>query len=265
MKRFFWYAAAVASIMVLTSCLEGGSNSRTGTTVGVVRFDSKTMKNVLDNPVGYGPFYSPSFSTVNEGACIIAAYELNLDAAENASSVVKKNGYYTVNVTNKAELDKYTIMRFSDTGAPDTAKIMEKEVPLLNPNYQVSGYVNGCLFVSHTLKQPVDQKNYWFLSYDAEHRMKEENGVRIYDVFLRAKVKTAGTKSEQNVSVLNAYYVKDYIESAAREEKGKGNSAFYLRFNYVSSVKDSVLTWSKGEKVQMPVSVVLGGMNNTGK
>ncbi|MGP1420282.1 MAG: hypothetical protein ACTTKI_01660 [Tannerella sp.] len=249
MRQFSWCAAALAATVMLTSCLDGGSNSQSGTTVGVVRLDTKTMKHVLDNSTPIGPFYSPSFKNVKEGACIIASFDLNYDAPENASNVVKTNGYYTVVVREKAELDQYMIMKFTDTGAPDTAKMLEKEVALANPNYQILGYVKGYLFVGHALKQPEDQRNYWFLTYNADNMVKEESGERIYDVFLRAKVKTPGTKSEKDMMVANAYQIKDYLETAAREEQSKGNTRFYLRFNYASSVKDGKLTWAKGEKV----------------
>lgn len=252
MKQFSWCAAALAATVMLTSCLDGGSNSQSGTTVGVVRLDTKTMKHVLDHStpiVPYSPFYSPHFNNVKEGACFWVYYDLNLDAPENASNVVKTNGYYTVTVREKAELDQYAIMKFTDTGAPDTAKMLEKEVALANPNYQIMGYVKGYLFVGHALKQPTDQKNYWFLTYNADNMVKEEGGERIYDVFLRAKVKTPGTKSETDMMVANAYQIKDYLETAARDEQSKGNTRFYLRFNYASSVKDGKLTWAKGEKV----------------
>lgn len=254
MKQFSWCAVALAATVTLTSCLDGGSNSQSGTTVGVVRLDTKAMKHVLDNATPIGPFYSPHFKNVKGGACIVASFDLNYDAPENASNVVKTNGYYTVVVREKAELDQYTIMKFTDTGAPDTAKMLEKEVAIENPCVKnpylpLPSYVKGYLFVGHALKQPVDQKNYWFLTYNADNMVKEEGGERIYDVFVRAKVKTPGTKSETDMMVANAYQIKDYLETAARSEQSKGNTRFYLRFNYASSVKDGKLKWAKGEKV----------------
>ena len=47
--------------------------------------------------------------------------------------------------------------------------------------------------------------------------VKEEGGERIYDVFVRAKVKTPGTKSETDMMVANTYQIKDYLETAARK------------------------------------------------
>lgn len=249
MKRICYYAVAMTAMMMLVSCLKGGSNSMKGTTVGVIRVDSKTNKKVLDNPLGYGPFYSIAFQDLKENACVIVAYELNQDEAENASNIVKKNGYYTIHVKDKAELDRYMLRKFSDPETPDTAKILEKEVPILNPNYQLFGYVNGYMFVGHVLKQPADQKYDWFLSYNPENMVKEEAGDRIYDVFLRSQIKVPSKKSETDMMVANAYYMKDYLEKIARDENGKGTSRFFLRFNYVSSVKNGKLTWSKGKKV----------------
>lgn len=174
-KTMAWVAAALL-LACTTSCLEGGSNSVESTTVGIIRRESKEGKMVMDNPFPYGPFYSPTLSKLNEGACVLVHFTLDRDAAENSSTVVRSRGYSTVTISAQAEVEKYRIARFSDPGAPDTGKVLKDEVPIKNPVNLVRGYVRGYLFVEHVLNQPSDQRNEWYLTYNPDAKPRRISG-----------------------------------------------------------------------------------------
>ena len=149
----------------------------------------------MDNPFPYGPFYSPTLSKLNEGACVLVHFTLNRDAAENSSTVVRSRGYSTVTISAQAEVEKYRIARFSDPGAPDTGKVLKDEVPIKNPVNRVRGYVRGYLFVEHVLNQPSDQRNEWYLTYNPDAKAQTYLGKHTYDIYLRTTKRTAGTKT----------------------------------------------------------------------
>ena len=253
-KTMAWVAAALL-LACTTSCLEGGSNSVESDTVGIIRRESKEGKMVMDNPFPYGPFYSPTLSKLNEGACVLVHFTLNRDAAENSSTVVRSRGYSTVTISAQAEVEKYRIARFSDPGAPDTGKVLKDEVPIKNPVNLVRGYVRGYLFVEHVLNQPSDQRNEWYLTYNPDAKAQTYLGKHTYDIYLRTTKRTAGTKTAVDMAVNSAYFIKSYFEEIARKEKSSGNNeAFYVRFNYVSGFQNGKPVWSRIERA-MPVQI----------
>ncbi len=258
-KTMAWIAAALL-LTCATSCLEGGSNSVESDTVGIIRRESKEGKMVMDNPFPYGPFYSPSLSKLNDGACVLVHFTLDRDAAENSSTIVRSRGYSTVTISALAEISKYRIARFSDPGAPDTGKVLKDEVPIKNPVNLIRGYVRGYLFVEHVLNQPSDQRNEWYLTYNPKAEPTVVMNTRIYDIYLRTTKQTAGTKTAVDMAYNNAYYIKNYLEEIARKEKASGyNETFRVRFNYVSDIKNNTPVWSRFERT-MPfeISKVLG-------
>jgi hypothetical protein len=227
---------------MFTSCLEGGKNSWSEYTIGIVRLDTKTFRNVLDVP-GAITLYSPAFDNMKEGACCYVLYEIDMNAPENDPAVLQANGYYTVVISFKEEVDRYMM-----SGAlTDTATVLTDEIPLVEPLYGTLGYLNGILFIAHQLKTPEDQKNSWQLSYDSQNMMQDENGRHIYNVYLRATVKVSSSKSPIDVSELCAYDMKYFMESAAQKENSAGSSTFYVRFNYASEIKGDALTWKQSD------------------
>jgi len=259
-KMTAWTATALLAITLATSCLEGGSNSVESTTVGIMRRESKEGKMVMINPYPYGPFYSPALATLSDGTCVLVHFTLDRDAADNAASVIKSRGYCTVTISTRAEIDKYRIARFTDPGAPDTAKILKNEIAIKNPVNLMRGYIGGYLFIEHVVNQPPDQRNEWYLTYDPEAKPTIRMGDRIYDLYLRTTKRTPGTKSAVDIAANSAYYIKDCLEQLARKEKAAGyNEVFHVRFNYVSSVKDSIPVWSRDERTHpVKISDILG-------
>jgi hypothetical protein len=242
----------ITAMTMFTSCLEGGKNSFSNETIGVVRFDTKTFRNVLDIP-GAVALYSPAFENMQEGACCYVVYEVDMNAPENDPAVLQANGYYTATITFKEEIDKYAM---SPGILTDTTKVLTAETAITEPIYSTLGYLNGVLFMLHQLKKPSDQRTSWNLSYDAQNMMQDESGKHIYNVYLRATVRIESAKTPEDSSEACAYDMKYFMETAAQMEKSAGNGTFYIRFNYVSEIKDEALTWKQSD-MDVSVSAVL--------
>jgi hypothetical protein len=232
----------MAAAVVLTSCLEGGKNTQSGQILGIVRTETKTFRNVLDVPDGTGgaaAFYSPIFANMEAGACCMVAYEIDYSAPENAYAVVSETGYYTVTVSYKEEIDRYTML----STAADTAQLLPEETAIVTPLVEQPSYFLGMMFMVHQLKKSKDQREDWHLSYDPANMMKEENTRHIYDVYLRSTVRVADSKTPEDAYYLGAYNMKYYLETAALREKGTNTNSFFLRVNYVSEIKDGQAVW----------------------
>ena len=263
LKRMNPMMAYTAAILLLTSlatsCLEGGSNSVTSSTVGIMR-RAKDGRMVMDNPYPYGAFYAPELATMNEGAGVVVHFTLDRDAAENSASVIKAKGYCTVKISWMAEVEKYRISAFTDPGAPDTSKAMKDEVVVKNPANLVRGYVRGYLFIEHVVNQSPDQRNEWYLTYDPNAKPEMKPRGHTYSLYLRSTKRTPGSKPAVDIAANCAYFAKNYLEQIARKEKEAGNNeAFYICFNYVSAIKDGVPVWSQfGNTLPVNVSGILG-------
>jgi hypothetical protein len=247
-----WITAAT----MFTSCLEGGKNTYSDSTIGIIRFDTKTFKSVLDIP-GQTSFYSPAFDSMLDGACCYVVYEIDMNAPENTQEVLQANGYYTVTVSYKEEIDKYSMQAVMT----DTTKLLTDETAISNPNYSTLGYLNGVLFLVHQLKKPSDQRTVWSLSYDPQNMSQDDNGRHVYHVYLRSTIRIAGTKSPEDSGEPCAYEMKNFMETAAQNEKNAGSTLFYIRFHYVSEIKDDVLTWNYSD-INIDISAVLPATTN---
>jgi hypothetical protein len=233
-------AALLAAMVTLSSCLDGGSNKISDTVVGIVRLDTKTFKNVLDVSA-YESFYSPAFSNMDEGACCHIYYELDYEDPNNTSEMLAANGYYTVTVLDKVEIDKYHMTPGADT----SLTALPEETPIIDPTYQVFGYVKGIVFITHQLNRSQDQRTNWELSYNWNKPSQNDEGDNVYDVYLRAKIRVADSKTPEEGFESCAYDMKEFLESAAQIEKGLGKSKVIIRFHYVSDIKDGTATWSR--------------------
>lgn len=253
-------AIFIMAIVLFTSCLGDGSNKQSATTVGVVRYDYKTAKYLLDTYL-WGTLYSPSLNStadVREGGCYYFSFELDFDLPENDGSVVNTTGYYTITLSQKYEVSRYSM-------SPvflDTTTMLTNEIPLVDPLASVDGYIKGIFFIQHSFKQPTDQSYTWNLSYNTQDMVVEESNNRIYDVFIRASISgSAGTKTPTDGGAANAYDMKYYIESAANVEKDLKKDVVNIRFNYVSEITDGNIVWKKSDLVPVSVDLILAEDN----
>ncbi|MDR1332272.1 MAG: hypothetical protein LBK07_09240 [Tannerella sp.] len=244
---------ALAATM-LSSCLEGGGNTTSGQVVGVVRFDLNSGKNVLDISA-YDSFHSLAFSNKEEGTCCYVYYELDYEDPENTAEKIAANGYYTVTVLAQEEINRFYMLSEADT----VSVALPNETPLKDPVPQIGGYVKGILFLGHLLNARPKQVTDWRLSYDREHMSVDENGENVYDVYLRATIRSEGTTTAEDMYETSAYDMTPYIENAARLEKNLGKDKVSIRVNYVSDINDDgTVVWDRAaNKIDLGVQMII--------
>ena len=255
MKKIILQSVALffVSLLLLTSCLGEGRNVESGSTVGVVRFDFKSARNVLDVSA-VDAFYSSRFQMDNDGDCFSVDYEIDYDDPVNSPESIEANGYFTVKIFDRTSIPKGFINFLTDT-----SQAVTDELPLLSPVLNgESRYINGMFFIVSALQMPSDQKMDFHISYDMENMLTEEYVDRYYNVFMRATVFTAGRDSKENTAVRNAFPLKYLFEYIARKEKESGGKTFNLRFNYPSEIsEDGQIKWQHQDLNYIPVDHIL--------
>ena len=252
------------SVFLMTSCMTGdGGNKQSGQAFGVVRFDMKAMKNVLDVNT-YDSFYSSLFANDFDGDCFLVTYEIDYDLPENSYESVLANGYLTVQLTDNPTPVNSKDVSFS-TFIPDTTKALTDEVPLIDGindvAFEYNFYIRGMFFMVSSAEVPTDQKMYWNLAYDPEHLVSEENSQRYYDLYLRSTIRRVGEESKKQTGFINAFNMKYYLEMIVQREKTLGatsTSTFKLRVHYPSAISDTgVLTWKTQDSREIQLGTIV--------
>jgi hypothetical protein len=252
---------ALIAVVSFTSCLEG-NNTGTDYYVGVLDYSKNYTTPVMKTL--YGDFYGPELnSLISSGNMDLGdgwyfQITCDWDLPENSSEMVAVNGYYTGSVYPIAKADKY----YAAPYLTDTSEVMTGELPVSEILYSGSnaifGYAEGYLFITHAVNHDKDSKLNWDISYNSDDMVTEENGVRSYNLFIRA-VNSSGDDDENpgtNQYHFNTYQLKAFLDRAAWNEKDKAgiNATFTVKFNFVSEIKESEITW-KSTTTGFPVSL----------
>ena len=244
-----------SSLLMVSSCMTGeGGNKWSGPAFGVVGISNKTFENVLEIDESTS-LYNIRFANKYPGDCFYVYIELDYDAPENSYENVTAKGYFTVNIVDMDDVAEGRVS-YSLT---DTSQVLPNEVPLLEGilEGEIYNYVKGLVFFASGIEMPSDQQMTWGLSYNSLDIVKEEGGLRYYDVFLRATVRSAGSKSPEKRGVVNAFNLKSYLEMVAQREKTLGSANFKLRINYASDIKNETITWKQQESKDISVAWIL--------
>jgi hypothetical protein len=255
MKKLSFIGLLSVCTLLFTSCLEGGSNEQSRNGVpGVVRFDAKIMKTVIDAPDFYPfAFYDPNMASLGlmEEDCVIFGYSVNYNDAANAS--FQTTGIIEGTITSISVLTQYSVQ----PSLIDTTKLMDQEQPIAYAVAASGGwlYLSNKLFLASEFKQKTDQKTNWLLYYDPELPTKEIDGKKVYSLFLRATLQTEGKAPEINGSVINAFEARRFFESISNFEKNQGKKEAYFQINYIKEIKeDSTFTWGQPEVLTFALS-----------
>ena len=250
MKVFKWMgAAAVATLILMTSCLGGGDNTltRRGFAVGGL---SKTYKPIVYTNMGQ--LHSPSLTTT-DGGCYVVNYDIDFNAPENENAMV--NQYYVAAVTVLDEISKGRFNAYQT----DTTKLMPNEIVLKNigasPDYGV--YVGGHLFLLNSVDMVKDQKNDYVVYWDRSvEPVKGENEFNVYSLFLRASKVVEGTGTTVATSTdIRAFNMSEIIKSVEKAEKGKGSKGFALKINYLTNINQKDSSDLKWNSIKIPFMV----------
>lgn len=255
MKQIKFLGVAMATvILLLTSCLgDSGGNTQTVTNVpGQIDFkNGKFIVNTI-----YGPFYSSQMQTMDFSYddWVFMSFTVDYDSEENANA--EANGYYVVQLSVAPSLiPKVEYVSMDETGL-DVA--LTSEIPLTNAavisNYDYLTYFQGYLLMASTYKSLTDQKNDFSMVFDPAQETEENNGVNVYNVYVRAVKREEGKSPQIDAGMYNVYNIKRIYENISSKEKSNGKEAFGLKFNYVKEIDETgTLTWASNDVVNFPV------------
>jgi hypothetical protein len=254
MKKLFYGGLTAACIMMLTSCLESGSNEqqREGA-VGVIRFDTKNMKMAIESPDFY-PFlyYGPGIESIDlsEGDCVLFGYSVDFNSDVNAN--YQTSGVIQGTISQLSRLDQ-----FSCTTYIDTTILMIEERPIA---YAVSGnggylYFSGKLFIVSDFSYKEKQQIEWHLYYDPELPAENVEGKNIYSLFLRATILVDDSNGAiQNGSIINTFNAEDFFNATQNLEKSLGKDKVYFKINHIKEIKeDSTFTWARSDLLEINI------------
>ena len=222
------------SLLLLSSCLGEGRNVDSGQAFGVVRFDFRSGRNLLDVNVIDIPFYSNRFQEASDGNCFLITFEIDRDKPENSFENIEKNGYYDVSITDKTDVPSWP-MYYTLT---NTMNALPNEVPIVEAIWDGDYvYLKGKFIMYSIMKMPTDQRMNWDLSYDMDNISTDDGQIR-YNVFLRSTIRgLEGISSKETFPIINAFDMQYYLKTVAEKEKELGHSEFKIRFNYPSAIR----------------------------
>lgn len=247
MKKLKFLGAVAMATVLLTSCLDGGSNENSVNGFGVIDLSMEAMANVayIDD---YTQVYSPQFKDLSIGDCIFFTSTLNRDDPANDGS--KK--YWTISnavVTNRLDKSDEFIANL-DTANIITDEIATLDAGLLPAITEYSYTIKNYLFIgsSHE-KVATDQINRYILQYDPSLEPQDVEGKRVYDFFLRV-VKVSDGKGIAGTNPFNyTFNTRGYFKTLQSKETAAGKDLLNIRINYLKSYDETTKakTWGKSQ------------------
>lgn len=236
-------ASMVAASFMLTSCLNG-NNTTSGVAYGVVHYSMDAFHNVVAVDDNGTDVFAPEFETCQDGDCVGFVYKIDYDKQQS-------NKYVTASVSDYVVCDKYMAQSVVDT---TSASILPSEKPIENV-YSLQ-YVKGYLFANVAFKNiPEDQKNTFSISYNTnEAPDKNENG-NVYKLYVRSNVVKEGEKTPRDGVMMNAFFIKSYIDYIIHLEKSNGKQFVQFKYKFIDSLdKDKTFaTWKDSEVSILPI------------
>jgi hypothetical protein len=260
-KMTLFLLMTLIAVVSFTSCLEG-NNTGTEYYVGILDYSKNYTTPVMRTLAG--DFYGPELNSLitngdmefGDGWYFQITYDQDLP--ENSPEMVYINGYYTASIYPLVKADKYSAIPY----LTDTSEVMTNELPvseiLYVSNEAPYGYAEGYLFITHLVSHEQNLELNWNVSYDRDDMITEVNGVRYYNLFIRATKSANGEEGASTTNLLhfNTYQLSDFFDVAARNERDKTdiNAAFTVKINYVSEIKESEIIWNS-TTTSFPVSL----------
>jgi hypothetical protein len=255
MKTLSFCGLFSACILMLASCLEGGSNEESQSGVcGIIRFDMKTMKTLIDVPGYPYSFYDPQIEYLgfSDDDCVLFSYNVNYSNEINVN--YQTTGIVQGTISNVSLIDKW---RCTPYVINDSVSLIENEQPIA---YAVSTngpsfYYSEKLFLTSDFQRNTEQKTAWYLYYEPELPSKEIEGETVYSLFLRAAITTQGKAPIIQGSLINVYNVGNFFGETTRIEKEKGKSKVSFKIYYINDIKEdrSSFTWVQSDVLSIPI------------
>lgn len=249
MKKLFFGSLLIIGAILMTSCLGEGSNQQSGVSYGVVDLSSTTFKKIIQT--SWGPVYSPEVansSDISIGDCCQFAFTLDGDIVENSSESIAANGYYTITVSQYADIPK----SYAESYLEDTSAIAENELTVTSIDMTNTGFIATSdakyLFLcTYHDGFSTEQEQTLTLSYDYNQEPELVNGDNVYNLYLRVKKDEDGKSLTSTVALVNAFDLYSFLYSI----KAKGEDSAKFKINYIYSLNDdkTVATWKSSDVI----------------
>lgn len=246
MKRLKFLGVAAVAALMLTSCLDGGSNEVSGVTYGVVKFSTTSYRNLLYELTGMTVYHS-SLESLMDGDCITCYRKINQGDAANKST----GEYWTASALTYEKIDKGTVLY----SVEDTTTYKKGEMSAID--VAVVGYIQGMLFVQSAHPNSAsDQTVSMTLSYDQNGETETVDGQNVYNLFLRVQKIADGKSTTGNVAFNNVFSMSDFFTYASAAEKAKGNEVVNFRFNYITAFNADTTqaTWTTSKVINYQIT-----------
>jgi hypothetical protein len=252
MKKLSFCGLLSVCVLMLASCLEGGSNEQSQSGVcGIIRLDTKNMRIVIDAP-GSPSFYDPNLKTLGfeDGDCVLFSY--NVDFSSEVNSDYQTTGIVQGTISDVSSIDQWNC---TPRIIHDSISLMENEQPIAyavstnGPNF----YFSEKLFLTSDFLQKTKQETEWYLYYDPELPAKKVEDKTVYSLFLRAVMIKAGVPPTLG-GVINVYNAGNFFETISRIEKEQGKSDAHFQINHIKEIKeDSTFTWVQSDVLNISI------------
>ena len=246
-------AAIAAGMVTLTSCLDGGGNSRQGQIFAVIDYSS-TFKPILYT--GGDPYYvssvasDPSFSA---GDCVMAYITVDYDSPENANA--STNGYY-VATGQVASVGKgnFSFASLDSTTLSDEQLLSSVTVwPFIkSANYRK--------LIAFPVFESIltEQKNTYKLSFDYDQEPVSVNNMeRVYTLCLRCqKLEDGKAPTISNVADIKAFDLEQLYSTLKSKESAAGKKVVNYQIKYAkgfNSDSTKVTTWGTTDVAQFSI------------
>lgn len=238
-------AAMAAGMFSLTSCLDGGGNTQSGSALGYATFNMDAGGIVVTDDFG-SVVASGTFNTQLSGGEYVAyAYSVDWDSQTS-------NKYTVATVSG---INKFTEV-YTQSSITDTTALLSNELPVQKLAVQMYSVdyaftANNHIFMSvYHEDVPSDMKTQYELSYDSSADPAIVGGKRVYDFYLRAMKIADGEKVKENVPFTNVYDLSQFLSRMRSVEKAAGNTSVNIRINYINKLGDD---YSSSKKEQSDV------------
>ncbi|MDD2436277.1 MAG: hypothetical protein PHG27_03365 [Massilibacteroides sp.] len=247
MKKLIFASLLTFGAFLMTSCLGEGSNQQSGVSYGVVDISEKTFQKIIQT--AWGSVYSAEVARSTDltiGDCCQFAFVLDGDIPENTSEAIASNGYYTVTVSQYADVPKSSAVPYLE----DTAAISEKELTVASVDLSNTGFIatSGALYLflqTYHEGFSTDQEQTFSMSFDSNQKPEQVNGKNVYNLYLRVKKTEDGKSLTSTVGLVNAFDLYNFIYNV----KAKGEDDVKFQINYINSLNDdkTEATWKSSD------------------
>lgn len=248
MKKKELYGILIILGLLLASCL-GDTNTRITMGVQEAVYQSLPSKGfyVSDGRFLYGSNLSVTGDT---GDCFLIEY--SFDAADS-----ELQGSDSLSIELEGQPVSVSLWPL-DNNMTDTLAVLDGEV-LTKSLLGRKAYIAGRLFLWSNHTEVQSQQDSFMISYDPENMYTEEDGERIYNLYLRAVKKATVTENDETtVSVLatNAFLIEEFFDKAKEKEAERGETELSVAIHYVSAYnKDTTeCVWSVAEPMTISIT-----------